>query len=437
VGTWLAGIPLTSGVGYVTLTLVGAAGFALLVGWRRSVPAWRLAPLACGVLLVVIGVDWLIERVLRPFPDALPAVILAWSALGLFGLGLAVYRAARARGAAPGRVAFVVAGLLVVAWSANGVNREYGDLPTVGDLLGLAPANTMTLPDPPALPVATQRPGVPLERIWSAPPDLPAAGRVVAGTRIPGSVSGFVARLAWVYVPPAYLVTTRPALPVLVLVPGQPGSPRDWFDGGRLASTLDAFAAAHNGLAPIVVVPDALGALYANPLCLDSRLGNVETYLARDVPAWVVRTFAVDQDPAAWAVGGFSYGGTCALQLAVRAPQVYRTFIDISGQREPTLGTRARTVAVAFGGDQGKFVQVNPLDVMSRQQFPDTGGYFVVGTQDAIVQRELRAVDQAAQACGMQTSWVELPGTHSWQVAAPGLAMALPWVAVRMGLISA
>jgi len=55
--------------------------------------------------------------------------------------------------------------------------------------------------------------------------DLAAAG-VVSTVVIPGSVSGFAARPAWVYLPPAALVRNPPALPVLVLLHGQPGSPR-------------------------------------------------------------------------------------------------------------------------------------------------------------------------------------------------------------------
>jgi len=412
-------------------------GLTALLWQRRSVPASFLALVVCGVLLAVAVVDWLIENVLRPFPDALPSAVLAWAALGLFGLALAVIRARR-RPAAGRRVALIIAGVLVAAWSLNGLNQLYGYVPTVGVLLGLPPPNTMDLPDYPLLlvPPDRPRPGAPLEATWSPPGDLPTAGRVVTGTTIPGTVSGFDARPAWVYVPPAYLVATPPALPVLVLISGQPGTPRDWIDAGHLVPTLDAFAAAHHGLAPIVVMPDALGSTAADPMCLDSDLGNVESYLSRDVPAWVRRTFVVDPDPAGWAIGGFSYGGTCALQLSVRAPDVYRTFINVAGQKEPTLGSRGRTVSAAFGGDEHKFAQVNPLDVMSRQRFPDTGGYFVVGAQDGDVKRDLRQVDEAALACGMHTSWSELPGQHSWEVAAEGLVEALPWVGVRMGLIA-
>jgi hypothetical protein len=54
------------------------------------------------------------------------------------------------------------------------------------------------------------------------------------------------------YLPPAYLGSVRARLPVLVLIPGQPGGPEDWLLAGRLAAVMDAFAAAHDGLAPVV-----------------------------------------------------------------------------------------------------------------------------------------------------------------------------------------
>ena len=67
-------------------------------------------------------------------------------------------------------------------------------------------------------------------------------------------------------------------------------------------------------------MPDPLGSALANPLCLDSRLGNAQTYLARDVPAWVRAHLPVSTDPRNWAIAGLSEGGTCSWQLAVNAP---------------------------------------------------------------------------------------------------------------------
>ena len=85
---------------------------------------------------------------------------------------------------------------------------------------------------------------------------------------------------------------------------------------------------------------------------MDSSLGQVDTYLSQDVPAAIKSQLRVDPDPKHWVFGGFSYGGTCALQMATNHPEEFPNFIDISGEREPTLGTHAQTVNTAFGGDE-------------------------------------------------------------------------------------
>jgi len=86
----------------------------------------------------------------------------------------------------------------------------------------------------------------------------------------------------------------------------------------------------------VVVAADVTGSDLGNTLCLDSRLGAAETYLAEDVPPGAAANLQVDTSRLA--IGGFSFGGTCALQSALRRPAVYPTFLDISGQAEPTLG---------------------------------------------------------------------------------------------------
>jgi S-formylglutathione hydrolase FrmB len=197
---------------------------------------------------------------------------------------------------------------------------------------------------------------------------------------------------------------------------------------------MDAFAAAHDGLAPVVVMPDHLGSPLANPLCMDSQLGNVATYLSADVPQWIHDTLQIDPDPSGWAIGGFSNGGTCALQMAVTAPQVYPTFVDISGEDEPTLGDHAATVRAAFGGDEAAFAAVNPLDVLARQQFPGTAAFLVAGEQDSMYGPQAQRVLAACKAAGMDVEWDLKPGGHTWEVWGPGLDDALPWLATRLGM---
>ena len=65
-------------------------------------------------------------------------------------------------------------------------------------------------------------------------------------------------------------------------------------------------------------------------------------HLAQDVPAWITTHLQVDRDPTNWAIGGLSLGGTCALQMATNYTDVYPTFLDLSGDPEPTLGDHQR-----------------------------------------------------------------------------------------------
>jgi S-formylglutathione hydrolase FrmB len=263
---------------------------------------------------------------------------------------------------------------------------------------------------------------------------MPHTGRI-AHVDIEGRHSHFPSRAAWLYLPPAYLGVRRAQLPVLVLVPGQPGGPEDWLLAGKLADVVDAFAAAHDGLAPVVVVPDVTGSPFGNPLCLDSRLGATETYLADDVPDWIATHLQVAPGPLT--IGGFSFGGTCALQLALRRPAVYPTFLDISGQAEPSLGDHAQTVGGAFGGDEAAFARVDPPDEMKAGRYPQSAGILAVGRDDSEFRAEDEQVTAAARAAGMTVMLDEPPGGHSWSMASDELGRALPWIAERTGLVGA
>jgi S-formylglutathione hydrolase FrmB len=331
------------------------------------------------------------------------------------------------------RVVTVLAVLAVFGTCVMKVNAFYGYRPTLATALGIPAANQVDLSDLPTHPpLLAARPGQSLARSWSPPPGMPRTGRI-STEAIPGLRSHFPARPAWTYLPPAYLGTPRARLPVLVLIPGQPGGPEDWLLAGRLAPVMDAFAAAHGGLAPVVVVPDVTGSRMGNTLCLDSRLGAAETYLADDVPAWAAAH--LDADTSHLAIGGFSFGGTCALQMTLRRPDVYRTFLDVSGQAEPTLGDLPGTVAAAFGGDMSAYQRVDPLAELRDRSYPGTAGVLVVGRDDGVYRPQAEQVAAAGHSAGIDVTLQEVPGEHSWAIATAALAAALPWIAGRTGLL--
>jgi S-formylglutathione hydrolase FrmB len=135
------------------------------------------------------------------------------------------------------------------------------------------------------------------------------------------------------------------------------------------------------------------------------------------------------------AIGGFSFGGTCALQLAVRRPDIYPTFLDISGQAGPTLGDPAGTVAAAFGGDQAAFDRVDPLTELRTARYPASAGVLTVGREDRDYRPQDERVAAAARAAGMDITLQEIPGAHSWSIASDALGLALPWISGRTGLL--
>ena len=410
---------------------IGAAvaGAGLLMG--RSRVWWlREVPLAVVVGLVVAAGVGLAVAVFHPFPDLLPFRVLVWIAVLAVAVGLGW---ARRRDGWVRIALAVVAVVTVFGTCAMKVNAYYGYRPTLATALGVPAANQVDLAElPSSPPVWAARPRQPLARSWHAPAGMPHAGRI-AMVAIPGGRSRFPARPAWLYLPPAYLGALRARLPVLVLIPGQPGGPADWLLAGRLAAVMDAFAAAHEGLAPVVVVPDATGSSLGNTLCLDSRLGAAETYVADDVPAWVSTHLVADTTHLA--IGGFSFGGTCALQLALRRPDVYRTFLDISGQSQPTLGNLSGTIAAAFGGDVAAYQRIDPLAELRARTYSDTAGVLVVGRDDAVYRPQAEQVATAAKAAGVAVTLLEVPGEHSWAIATDALSAALPWVAGRTGIL--
>ncbi len=430
---------IVSGTGRVLLALAGVAGGLWLLRpagglwWRRTLPVALMAGVLTGVATKV-GV----EDLWHPFPDALPLVVEL--ATGSLALAL-VLAGARSRHARVG--ARLVAGLAVVLVALAGtaqVNQLFRAYPTLRSALGLpfrgqVAFSTVAAGVPAgALSLQLGTMARPLDAVWTAPPGLSATG-VVTRLALPGRTSGFPARAAWVYLPPAYLTRTRPRLPVLVLLSGSPGDPRDWLTGGQLPQTMDAFAQVHRGLAPVVVSVDPLGSEFSNPVCVDSRLGRAFSYLTVDVPREIAAALQVDPDHRHWAVGGLSSGGTCSLQLAVNAPRVYPTFVDISGEDEPTRGSRNSTVAEAFGGHGLAFRRVNPLDVLAVHHLPGVAGFLSAGSRDRRYLPQALTVLHALRAAGVPTVYSQLPGGHTWQTWAPALREALPFVATRTRLI--
>ena len=431
----------------IAVTAVGGCALVYLAARRRRRWYSRTVPLILVGAVAVALLTWLlVEVVWHPFAGPLPVTVLTWTGVAAAALGLGVAKVSSSRWR--GRLLAGGAVVLVVLMALNNVNTFFGYYPNMRDVLGLPFSDQISAtaalrlggaaagPTVPASSDSTPPTGsaVSLAAAWKPPRDLPQSGKVVE-VDIPGTVSKFPARPAWLYLPPAYLTSNPPLLPVLELLGGQPGSSRDWLNGNDLTGVMDRFADLHGGLAPVVVMPDALGSFWANPLCINSRLGQSDTYLAVDVPNWVRRHLHVDQDTATWAVGGGSFGGTCAWQLAVFHPQLFPTFLDFSGVYEQLRGTLQETIDAAFAGDTRKFSEVNPAQVLVHHRRPDTWAMLGSGSTDQYYLDEIEETAALCRRAGMHVQVIVFPGGHAGPVFAGLLTDSMNWLARRDGIL--
>ena len=284
-------------------------GLALSKGKKRG----RLHPLIVSLIAAVLAgaagllVAWLVSDVFMVFGVSLGWPVIFTIAGGIAGVGFVIAAAVTMRGAR--RVLAIVLVPLVLLSTALGVDSFYGEYQTIGTLVGYTPYASLGSIEvhKAAMSVSDWR----SKAQKGSLPSMPSQGKVLT-VDIPNAKSNFTARKAMIYLPPAALSDRPPALPVMELLAGQPGSPSRLIDAGNIAATMNAYAAKHDGLAPIVLVPDQNGEATHNSLCADTTQGNAETYLTTDVVNWAKKMLPVAKSARMWAMGGFSQGGTCS-----------------------------------------------------------------------------------------------------------------------------
>lgn len=413
-----------------------AAVLALLTlfGRRRGLLV-RLVALVVGAGLGLLAVWWFGD-VRDEFGVAFTPVTRMWIAMaaGAIVMGLVVLVQRGLGGRAWGRRGVAVAAMLAVTLAAGlGINVDFGAYRTIDQAITTNPYPNGSLGHEHA---ATAGATVVDAATWTAPAGMPRTGKAMS-FRIPGTVSHFRARKAVVWLPPAALTADPPTLPVLVTFSGQPGQPSDMFQAGGMGRYLDAYAAAHRGLAPIVVAPDQLGAPNRNPMCLDSRqLGRSATYVMTDTVNWIKDHLNVGSGPSAWGVDGFSEGATCAMQFSAEHPDVFGSTLAVSSELAPFTGSAQHSAQVAFHGSMAKYAAAAPIAVMHRNApYRDHLTVFGFGQDDAPYRATTAKLRAAAEQAGMQTQVIVSPGSaHDWNTVRYVLAHGLPPVIAHLGL---
>lgn len=432
---WLAQIRLTSGwlpLTLFSLTALGLVAMILITVLDRSLKT-LLKRGIIGLLSGLLGLllAWLLSDVFVVFGVSLGWMVILTVSLGFMAVGFSLTVLIMNRGWR--RTLAVLTVILSILSAALRIDIIYGEFTSIGSLF--------SVPIYPDFHEAhLKEPGLSVEEwrqltLENKAPRHPDQGRAFT-VRIDGTHSNFHARPADIYLPPAALSSNPPALPVFVLLAGQPGSPDRLFTAGSIQSLMDNYASRHDGLAPIVVSPDQNGASTRNSLCVDSPVyGKAETYLSRDVPNWIKKNLPVSGQASMWAIGGFSQGGTCATQLGPRHPETFGNMLPADGELKPTQGREDQMIRDYFNGDRNKFLAQVPTRAIAAKAPSQQTLFTAAGSQDPKSQKNMITIAKAAQDAGMTVEAIVTQGSgHDWHTVKKAWKPGLEWLGERMGL---
>jgi S-formylglutathione hydrolase FrmB len=412
------GISLLSG--WLPVAMEAAAAIALVaaIGWRDRRWRTRRLPLIAGAAALIAVGAAAASRPLFGITDPLPTSVWVW--LGVAAAAVLVliigWRSARwwrnVVGVAAAGLALIVCG--------NSVNQFVGYYPTVGsavgDLRGRPPSGQITL---------QQLHGNHL-------PDAAQTGELVS-VDIPSSETSFHPRRELVYLPPVWFEHEHHPLPAVEMIGAEHAAPENWVRIGGAVRASNAYAAHHQGRAPILVFVDATESFTNDTECVNGPHGTAEDYLVKDVPRFVIANFGASRDPRHWGVLGFSMGGTCAIGLTVEHPQTFGHFVDIDGDLGPNIGNKAQTIATLYGGSAAAWAAHDPLTVMARHgHYRDVSGRFVNGSNEHHLIQESEQLAAAGHNVDIPAKVVVMPGSHVWQFAENVFARTLPWLSTQL-----
>ena len=139
-----------------------------------------------------------------------------------------------------------------------------------------------------------------------------------------------------VYLPPGYDPAASRTYPVIEGLHGFPGSPQS-FSRLNFLTTADELVAQHRLAPSIIVIPRIDTPASLDTECVNGAPGlpQTDTWLSRDLPAWVVTHLHARRDRTSWALVGYSYGAWCAASLSMRHPDVFGAAIVMQGYFRP------------------------------------------------------------------------------------------------------
>jgi enterochelin esterase-like enzyme len=276
------------------------------------------------------------------------------------------------------------------------------------------------------------------------------SGRLTS-VNLAGKLSGY-SRQGLVYLPPQYNEARykKVRFPVVEMFHGSPGSPLAWDTVLKLSQVADSLMAKHL-IGPMVLVMPAIdGPGHDYQDCVNGPSVNDETYLLKDVRADMLAHYRVSTDAYEWGASGYSSGGYCAANMALRHPTSFGAAAIIEGYFRAADGP----AGAALGNNASLEAANSPLYLAEHLTVgagPVPAFWVAAGANDksdykpaTVFAAALNRIQQAPfvklNAGDTANAWqAALPAALAWlwqQLAPPDLRVLFPVRATHTSIVS-
>lgn len=226
-----------------------------------------------------------------------------------------------------------------------------------------------------------------------------------------------------VYLPAGYRASSPRRYPVVVGLHGYPSVARSFVKLNFL-KTADSLTRSHRMAPTIFVIPQINQPHTLDTECVNGPVGSpqTETWLARELPDWIVRHFHVQTKRQSWATLGYSFGGWCAADLAMRHPGIFAAAIDFEGYFWPEFERRYVPIT-------GAARKPYDLVTMAADNPPPVAVWVFASKQDKLSYPSTQQFISQAKAPLSVNATIVPVGGHRGSVFEPYTPRALTWLA--------
>jgi S-formylglutathione hydrolase FrmB len=163
--------------------------------------------------------------------------------------------------------------------------------------------------------------------------------------------------------------------------------------------------------------------------CVDAVGGaRADTYISEDVPDALTQHLRVAADRTAWSLMGYSTGGYCAVDLALRHPHQFSSAVSLDGYFAPAVDA---TTGDLFKHRADVKRDYTPMQTIHDKRDASLRFYLMVGNAEPSAKQLAHAFGTATHPPD-STTIVDIPGGHNWGTWTAAFPAALAWLAAPL-----